>query len=393
MAKIDNTKTDNPKLMTKKLADGRESLYLWYYYGSTTSYDDTGKKITKSDRQKEFLGLYLINSRNPIDKLQNKQTLELAKEIRAEKERELKEQQTGYRIPKTKNINLHDYFKSYINRYTKKDIRVIVMAYNRFKAFLQEDDRYIIYQERLKPEQLTIDMMKSYAEYLESTSKGEGAKTILSRFKKMINNAIEQGILVKNPCASIKCKADDQILKKDVLSIEEMETLIQTTYPEQNQTIRKAFIFCMYSGIRFCDIKELRFKNVDYSNKILSFEQAKTSGKSTSSGVIIPLNDDLLNLIGKPQQNGLDELIFNLPSSTMCNKALSRWTKRAGINKHITWHCARHSFAVNILNNGANIKTVASLLGHSGLKHTEKYTRAVDSLKQDAINSLPKINI
>ena len=48
------------------------------------------------------------------------------------------------------------------------------------------------------------------------------------------------------------------------------------------------------------------------------------------------------------------------------------------------------SFAVNILNNGANIKTVASLLGHSGLKHTEKYTRAVDKLKEDAINSLPK---
>ena len=54
-------------------------------------------------------------------------------------------------------------------------------------------------------------------------------------------------------------------------------------------------------------------------------------------------------------------------------------------------HCARHSFAANILNNGANIKTVASLLGHSGLKHTEKYTRAVDKLKEEAINSLPEL--
>lgn len=55
------------------------------------------------------------------------------------------------------------------------------------------------------------------------------------------------------------------------------------------------------------------------------------------------------------------------------------------------FHLARHSFAVNILNNGANIKTVASLLGHSGLKHTEKYTRAVDKLKEEAINSLPEL--
>ena len=76
----------------------------------------------------------------------------------------------------------------------------------------------------------------------------------------------------------------------------------------------------------------------------------------------------------------------------MCLKALGRWCKRAGIDKHITWHCGRHSFAVNILNNGANIKTVASLLGHSGLKHTEKYTRAVDELKKNAINSLPELS-
>ena len=55
------------------------------------------------------------------------------------------------------------------------------------------------------------------------------------------------------------------------------------------------------------------------------------------------------------------------------------------------FHCARHSFAVNILNNGANIKILANLLGHSGLKHTEKYTRVVDKLKEEAINSLPEL--
>ena len=57
----------------------------------------------------------------------------------------------------------------------------------------------------------------------------------------------------------------------------------------------------------------------------------------------------------------------------------------------VLFHMFRHSFAVNILNNGANIKTVVSLLGHSGLKHTEKYTRAVDKLKEEAINSLPEL--
>ena len=115
--------------------------------------------------------------------------------------------------------------------------------------------------------------------------------------------------------------------------------------------------------------------------------------------MVIPLNDGLLSLVGEPPADGnKDALIFNLPSYESCLpsyesccKSVKRWVKRAGIDKHISWHCARHSFAVNILNNGANIKTVASLLGHSGLKHTEKYTRAVDKLKEEAINSLPEL--
>lgn len=198
--------------------------------------------------------------------------------------------------------------------------------------------------------------------------------------------------MMKNPCTGIVIKVDEEILRKDILSPDEIQQLIATHYEHENPNIRRAFIFCLYCGLRFCDVKDLTFANVDYSNKLLKFEQNKTKGHSANSGVIIPLNDGLLHLIGKPQQaENNNSLIFPLPSYEMCLKALKRWVKRAGINKHISWHCARHSFAVNILNNGANIKTVASLLGHSGLKHTEKYTRAIDSLKQDAINSLPEL--
>ena len=149
-----------------------------------------------------------------------------------------------------------------------------------------------------------------------------------------------------------------------------------------------AFILCLYCGLRFCDVKDLTYKNVDDTNRLLKFEQNKTKGHSAHSGVVIPLNNGLLSLIGEAP-DGLNSSIFNLPSYESCCKSV----KRAGINKHISWHCARHSFAANILNNSANIKTVASLLGHSGLKDTEKYTRAVDKLKSEAINSLPELNI
>ncbi|MCM1037329.1 MAG: site-specific integrase, partial [Bacteroides sp.] len=253
---------------------------------------------------------------------------------------------------------------------------------------------YVKFAKRIKPQQLTKEMMVVFTEYLQHRFKGEGAHTLFARFKKIIKAAVEKDVLRKNPTTGVIIKIDNGTLKKDVLSIEEIQCLISTHYTGESVNIRRAFIFCLYCGLRWCDVKDLTFANVDFANRLLKFEQAKTKGHSNASGVVIPLNDGLLGLIGQPSTEGnRDELIFPLPSHTMCLKALRHWVKRAGIDKHITWHCARHSFAVNILNNGANIKTVASLLGHSGLKHTEKYTRAVDSLKVEAINSLPELKL
>jgi len=95
----------------------------------------------------------------------------------------------------------------------------------------------------------------------------------------------------------------------------------------------------------------------------------------------------MIGLRGKP-----DERVFSLPSHTGCLKSLREWSKKAGIEKHITWHCARHSLAVNLLDNGTDVKTVASVLGHSGLAHVDKYLRVIDERKKQAVNRLPEIN-
>ena len=393
---ISQDTTDNPKLGAKILSDGRESLFLDYYFGYQMVYSEKlDKQVAKKDRKREFLKLYLWQApRTPLERQQNKETLELAKKIRFERGQELLESMEGYRLKKERDINFLDYFQAYIDKYTKKDIRMVEIALKRFIDFLNDTPEYKKYAKKIKPEQITKDMVEAFTEYLQGRSVGEGAKSIYARFKKVIKYAIEHDAMLKNPCTGITIKVDDQQLRKEVLSPEEIQQLIATHYEHENPNIRRAFIFCLYCGLRYCDVKDLTFANVDFSNKLLKFEQNKTKGHSASSGVVIPLNDGILKLIGEPSSpDNRDEVIFPLPSYEMCLKALRRWVKRAGINKHISWHCARHSFAVNILNNGANIKTVASLLGHSGLKHTEKYTRAIDSLKQEAINSLPELKL
>ena len=367
---ISTDDTDNPKLGAKILSDGRESLFLDYYLGYRMVYDEAkDKEVARKERKREALKLYLWQApRTPLERQQNKETLQLAKEIRHEREQELKDGTLGYRL-KAKKVNFFDFIQSYYDEYTKGDKRMIKAAQKRFTDFIALE--YPLYKNNISPEKITPEMMEHFVEYLQSISKGEGALTHWKRWKKIVKAAV----------------------KKDILSIEEMQQLINTTYHGQNPETRRAFIFTLYTGIRFCDIKELKFSNVDYSNKVLTFNQKKTQGHSSKSYVSIPLNDGLLSLIGTASTDNPDEKIFKLPSQEMCLKALRHWTAKAGITKHITWHCGRHSFAVNILNNGANIKTVASLLGHSSIQHTEKYTRAVDSLKEAAINSLPELKI
>ena len=78
---------------------------------------------------------------------------------------------------------------------------------------------------------------------------------------------------------------------KDVLSQEEIQRLIDTHYPREKENVRNAFIFCLYTGMRFCDVKDLQYGSIDYANRLLSFEQDKTKGHSARSWVSIPLNE------------------------------------------------------------------------------------------------------
>lgn len=393
---ISQDTTDNPKLGAKILSDGRESLFLDYYLGYQMAWSEKlGREVAKKNRRREYLSLYLWQApRTPIERQQNKETLELAKKIRFERGQQLLEQGEGYRLKKDNNINFLDWMWSYYEAYTKGDKRHIKRAHDVFIDFLNATPEYQKYAKRLKPEQLDKEMIEAFTEYLQHRFRGEGPHTLYARFKKIIAAAVDKDVMRKDPCHGISITIDNGSLKKDVLSMNEIKQLITCHYQGESVNIRRAFLFCLRCGLRFCDVKDLTYSNVDFSNRLLKFEQAKTKGHSSASSVVIPLSDGVLELIGKPSVEGnRDELIFPLPSHTMCLKALRHWCKRAGIDKHITWHCARHSFAVNILNNGANIKTVAALLGHSGLKHTEKYTRAVDALKQDAINSLSVLDL
>lgn len=377
----------NPKLMKRPVKNGTEYvLYLVYYYGYNR---ENGTPIQK----KEKLSLTLTATpRTPLQRQQNKETIELAKKIRFEREQQFIEDKEGYRLKKQTETNFYVFFQNYIDSYTKADIRVIEMALRAFKSFIAEE--YPQYKARIEPQHINKDMMIKFADFITDTHKGQGAATVWGRFKKVINYAVEHGVFKQTPCKGVSIPVCDDVLVKDILSKDELITLFNTHYEKENAEVRRAFALTCFAGLRFCDVQKLTYNNIDYENKILNFRQSKTAGHSAKSGVMIPLNDQLLGIIGeKPAEANGETRVFNLPTQDGCNKVLRSWCKRANIDKHITWHCGRHSFATGLLTNGANIKVVAELLGHSKLKYVEVYVRAIDEAKADAINSLPTINI
>lgn len=412
MAKIETKNKQNPKLVQTVLKDGRASLALEYYLGRSESpvVDDEGNQVfytsgamsgkpkykVKHNRKRENLNLYIwIHPRSPQERTQNRNTLALAEKIRFEREQEFLEDREGYRLKKEKEVDLLRYFRKHREDevYARSTRIGFGTAYRRFIDFLGSMPKYKKYVDFLRMDLLTPEMVGGYVEYLKKVSVGDGGARTYGLFKKVITTAVEEGLMKKNPCKGIAMRKDAYAIKKQILTLDEIRRLASTPFAGSYPDIRRAFLFSLYTGIRWRDVSQLTYENVDLSSGLLKFEQSKIAGRSKSSSVVTPLSPMLHKIIGEPEVHGdCRQLIFSLPTWSTCVKQLDAWVKAAGIGKHITWHCARHSFAVNILNGGANIKTVQSLMGHASIEMTEKYLRVVDELKHKAINSLPELD-
>lgn len=241
---------------------------------------------------------------------------------------------------------------------------------------------------------VTHKFVVDFVRFLQENGNGEGPVSVFRRFKAVVSSAMKDGYFSRNPCEGVRIYCGSSKSPKDILSPEEIRKLISTHYQGENREVQKAFVFSLFTGIRWCDIKELKQGDIDRGNGLLRFNQKKVMGRSSRCSVVIPLVNDLMQWIGVSDgKRGSDAPLFDIGSYVSCNHSLKRWVKEAGITKKISWHCARHSFTVNLINNGVNIKTVAELMGHSSIRMTERYLQVADIQKRLAIDSLDYIDL
>lgn len=101
----------------------------------------------------------------------------------------------------------------------------------------------------------------------------------------------------------------------------------------------------------------------------------------------MPISDDAYSLLGE-RKSPTDQIFKGLTYSAYENKHLAKWIGLAGIEKDITFHCFRHTFATLQLSKGTDIFTVSKMLGHRELKTTQLYAKIIDPTKREAANKI-----
>lgn len=163
-----------------------------------------------------------------------------------------------------------------------------------------------------------------------------------------------------------------ETVAKEVLTMGEVQQL--AAYEYSQDVVRRAFLYCCVTGLRFCDVKELTWRDVDLEKKVMTITQAKTKREAT-----ISLNPSAIQLLGERGGAKLSEPIFALPTHTACAYCKSGSTPRALTRR--SRGTARHSFGTNLIIHGADLKTTSGLLGHASIVETQKYVRYVDALR------------
>ena len=362
----------------------RISLYLEYYKGSRKS--DEGKILPI--REYEHLGIYLHNKPStPLQKQENKQNLELAKNIKSKREIDIKNNEFGFLT----NTKLNSNFLQYFNKLTEDRLSSIG-NYGNWDSTLKHLNKYT--NKRVLFKDIDEGFCEGFKDYLTNKVKKNNGESLSSssvssyfnKFRASLKQAVKDKIILYNPSVDVKIpKVKEK--EREYLSIEELKQLekVECRY----EVLKRAFLFSCLTGLRWSDIHKLKWKEVHFTNKIgrVHYYQQKTKNLE-----YLDISEEALSYLGE-KSNDENKPFEGLKYSSYFNVALTQWMLKAGITKHITFHCARHTHATLLLTNGVDIYTVSKLLGHKEIKTTQIYARIIDEKKKEAVNKIPSIKL
>ena len=217
-------------------------------------------------------------------------------------------------------------------------------------------------------EDLTPAKLRAWDEWLreDGTRSDPAVHNYHKRTKPYVRLAYEKGIIEKEPysmCHFPRGKSKE----RRPLTENELKRLRDAELPEKEAKVRDLFIFAAYTGLAFCDVMEFNFKTMTEQSGDMYFIDG--SRLKTGTNFFTP--------ILPPAMEVLTRYDFKLPkiSNQKANDYLHIIESRLGINKSMTFHVARHSFATLSLSHDVPIEKVARMLGHTDIKTTQIYAK------------------
>lgn len=368
-------KTVKVFLREKKISKGRKSLYLDFY--PSIKNRETGKNT-----RREFLGLYIYEKPKGAAQIQNnKQIRALGESIRSKRFLEIQQNIYGLESGVNEHLSFLDFFKDLVGKkYTS------IGNYGNWKGAYKHLSNY--FSDGITMGELSKESLNDYRDYLMSLDLAQNTKSsYFGKLKAALKIAFEKNYIRENIGAKIKSIKLEEV-EIEFVTKEELKMLSDTEC--ENSIIKKAFIFSALTGLRFSDCKKLTWSEIQKGadgSDIIRFKQKKTRGLQT-----LPLSQTVIKHIGERQKKN-DPVFKGLNYSAWNNEKLKRWVLKAGIDKRINFHCARHSFATIQLTLGTDIYTLSKLLGHKHIQTTQVYGKVVNLLKVEAMNRINEIEL
>lgn len=366
------------RIRERKLKNGNVSLYLDIYQHGVRKYEN--------------LNLYIVPGNDSITKDQNRHALMVANKVKAERILEIQNQgiQHWDKI-KQSSMTLVQWLMTYEQsngNFSQSTLKGRKEMRHKVEQFLEEIGR-----ENITMKELDQEFCRRFMCFLRSAKHGvkkdptatisQGAahhhQAVLNG---ALNKAVREGIIPSNPLKMLdskeKCSVPESM--REFLTIDELKTLVNT--PCKNGEVKRAFLLSCFTGLRLGDVRALTWEKILVGSDGTKYIRCKM--EKTQHVVEVPLSAEALSYLRETESPSTP--IFTLPQTpTVCHD-IKKWIKAAGITKHITFHCARHTFATMMITLGADLYTTSKLLGHANITTTQIYSKIVDEKKVQAVN-------
>ena len=365
-------------LRTKKIAHGRESLYL--------------DMVVDGVRVKEYLGIHLVPEKTRGDKSTNRAAMRAAEEIRAKRIVELLEDKRPFAGKNAGRVNLLDwleeqraYYYDHGNTNYSRTIQNLMRHIGKFapRTTTMKD--------------VTPTFARRFLEYLHGNGVNKHGgrlceETIYIYFTMLsilLNKAARLEIIAANPFHKLSQaeKPQRRTKKKEYLTLDEVRRMAAAECDDWR--VKYAFMFCCFTGLRYIDVLRLKWKHIVEVAK--GEYQIELVQQKTKEPVYIPLSANAMRWLPDRGYDGRENYIFKFRDRSIIYEYLNRWAKAAAVEKHVTFHMSRHTCATLLLFYGTDLYTVSKILGHTSIKTTQVYAKVADETKRRAVASIPDV--